>query len=126
MVQPAIQMLEEAHTGAAAAEAIDRGHLAHMTFGDGSLQREVLQLFDRQAVLLLARMREGDDAALATLAHTLNGSARGIGAWGVARAADASGRAAGGTPVERDIAMEELAAAVEEARAAIAELLKAP
>ena len=51
--------------------AIDRGHLARMTFGDRSLEREVLQLFDRQADLLLARMRDREPSSVATLAHTL-------------------------------------------------------
>ncbi len=122
MVQPAMKVFDE---GGAAAEAIDRSHLAHMTLGDHSLEREVLQLFDRQAGLLLDRMRDGDGRALAALAHTLKGSARGIGAWGVARAADASERAAAGSPVERDLAMENLSAAVAEARMAIAEMLRA-
>jgi len=122
MVQFAIKVPED---GQAGADAIDRDHLARMTLGDRSLQREILQLFDRQTGLLLDRMRDGDAVALAALAHTLSGSARGIGAWSVARAADASERAAGGSMVERDLAMEDLAAAVAEARVAVAELLKA-
>ena len=36
---------------------IDLVHLARMTLGDRSLEREVLQLFDRQSALLIARMR---------------------------------------------------------------------
>ena len=36
---------------------IDLVHLARMTLGERSLEREVLQLFDRQSTLLLARMR---------------------------------------------------------------------
>jgi len=122
MVQFAIKVPED---GQAGADAIDRDHLARMTLGDRSLQREILQLFDRQTVLLLDRMRDGDAVALAALAHTLSGSARGIGAWSVAQAAEASERAAGGSMVERDLAMEDLAAAVAEARVAVAELLKA-
>jgi len=122
MLQPAIKVPEDGQVGTA---AIDRDHLARMTFGDRSLQREILQLFDRQTGLLLDRMREGDAVALAALAHTLSGSARGIGAWGVAQAAEASERAAGGSVVERDLALEDLAAAVAEARLAVAELLKA-
>jgi hypothetical protein len=122
MVQPAIQAPDD---GQERVDAIDHEHFARMTFGDRSLQREILQLFDRQTGLLLERMRVGDAAALAALAHTLCGSARGIGAWAVAQAAEASGRAAGGTVVERDLAMEDLAAAVAEARLAVAELLKA-
>ena len=50
---------------AADAPIIDRAHLARMTFGDRSLERELLQLFDRQAMILLARMRDNEAAALA-------------------------------------------------------------
>jgi len=107
-----------------ASEAIDREHLARMTFGDESFARELLELFDRQAVNLLARMREGD-AGTAALAHTLKGSAGGIGAWGVARGAEACERAAGGSAAERGLALEKLALAVDEAHAAIAEILAA-
>ena len=51
--------------------AIDRRHLARMTLGDRSLEQEVLQLFDRQASLLIERMRlvdrAGDGAAIGAL-----------------------------------------------------------
>src|ERR1043166_3108980 len=68
---------------------IDLVPLARTTLGDRSLEREVLQLFDRQSSLLIARMRTAAPNGVATLAHTLKGSARGIGAWRVARAAEA-------------------------------------
>ncbi len=100
---------------------IDRGHLEQMTFGDRSLERELLELFDRQSALLIARMRGSDAEAVATLAHTLKGSARGIGAGAVARAAEAAEEAAGGADCLA--AVERLAAAIEDARALIAELL---
>jgi HPt (histidine-containing phosphotransfer) domain-containing protein len=103
--------------------AIDRSHLARMTFGDRSLEREVLQLFDRQAAMLIERMR-GNPAAIASLAHTLKGSAAGIGAGGVARSADAAELAASGPPSECSLAIDRLALAVDEARALIAELLR--
>jgi hypothetical protein len=70
-------------------EPIDRVHLFRMTLGDRHLQDEVLDLFDRQIALLVARMDMAPPAAVATLAHTLKGSARGIGAWGVVEAAEA-------------------------------------
>ena len=47
-----------------------------------------MQLFDRQTEMLLARMSAAEPAAAAALAHTLKGSARGIGAWNVASAAE--------------------------------------
>src|ERR1700676_5316081 len=68
---------------------IDLVHLARMTLGDRSLEREVLQLFDRQVTMLIARVREGSRGAVAALAHALKGSARGIGAGRVAGAAEA-------------------------------------
>ena len=105
------------------AAAIDRGQLARMTFGDRSLEREVLQLFDRQAELLLARMHSADPAAVATLAHTLKGSAASIGASGVELAAAAVEQAAG--TAERNIAIGRLAMAIEAACAEIAALLGA-
>jgi HPt (histidine-containing phosphotransfer) domain-containing protein len=106
-------------------ETIDIEHLARMTLGERSLEAEVLMLFDRQAALLLARMRDSAPTAMAAFAHTLKGSARGIGAWRVAAAADAvemlairadAGGVAG--------AVTRLSAAVAEAKAAIADRLQ--
>ena len=61
---------------------------------------------------------------VATLAHTLTGSARGIGAWRVARAAEAL-ELAGSADADLAGALDRLAAATDEARAVIAELLRA-
>jgi HPt (histidine-containing phosphotransfer) domain-containing protein len=108
----------------AVGEAIDRGHLKRMTFGDRSLEREVLQLFDRQAVMLIERIRASNPAAIASLAHTLKGSAAGIGAGSVARSADEAENAAGRSPAECSLAIDRLASAVDEARVLIAELLR--
>jgi hypothetical protein len=74
--------------------AIDLAHLARMTLGEKSLEAEVLGLFDRQAGILLERMRNAPPAAAGAFAHTLKGSAQGIGAWHVAEAAAAVERAA--------------------------------
>jgi HPt (histidine-containing phosphotransfer) domain-containing protein len=108
-------------------EAIDRQHLQRVTFGDRSLEHEVLQLFDRQAELLLGRMRDGGNGAgakIGALAHTLKGSAAGIGAGAVARAAEAAETAATGSAAEVGAAVDRLAQAIDEARALIAELLR--
>jgi hypothetical protein len=110
-------------TAGAADGTIDRAHLARMTFGDQGLQRELLALFDRQAAILIARMREADPASAGTLAHTLKGSALGIGAGGVARAAEAVEGAM--MPSERAAALDDLARAVSAAHRAIAEMLRA-
>lgn len=104
-------------------EPIDFTHLFCMTLGDHGLEREVLALFDRQAHMLIARMGEVDPSSVPALAHTIKGSARGIGAWPVARAAAAVEAA---SPAERASAVAALAAAAAEARAAITELLGRP
>jgi hypothetical protein len=107
----------------ASEQVIDVAHLARMTLGDRKLEREVLELFDRQAGLLLARMREVEAAGIASLAHTLVGSARGVGAWRVAAAAEAveAGIAATG----RSPGLGELTAAVADVRLAIGGVLRA-
>jgi HPt (histidine-containing phosphotransfer) domain-containing protein len=106
----------------AARPAIDMEHLSHMTLGERSLEIEVLRLFERQAELLLARMREVGPEGVATLAHTLSGSAKGVGAWRVAAAAEAA-ESAVKQREPLDPAMAGLAASVDEARRTIAGLL---
>ena len=103
------------------APAIDRAHLSRMTFGDASLERELLQLFDRQAELLLARMRASDAKSVGTLAHTLKGSALGIGAMPVAEAAERVEKMA--AMPGREDAIEGLATAINNARKIIAGML---
>lgn len=100
---------------------IDAGHLARMTLGDLRLEREVLELFVRQTAIMLDRIVGATPALAAAVAHTLKGSARGIGAWRVARAAEQLEQAAGpaGSPDDIDEAITELKAASLEASAAI-------
>jgi HPt (histidine-containing phosphotransfer) domain-containing protein len=122
MTTPAVSISDFATDGAGS--AIDRGHLSRMTFGDRSLEREVLNLFDRQAAILIERMRGGGPSAVATLAHTLKGSAAGIGASRVAQTASAAEMAAGRSAAECSQAIDRLAQAVDEARVLIAQLLR--
>lgn len=103
--------------------AIDRDHLAQMTLGDPGLAREVLELFDRQSDILVDRMRGGPASAVPPLAHTLKGSARGIGAWEVARCAELV-ELADGTRAEFDAALAQLASAVSAARASIRDIIE--
>jgi HPt (histidine-containing phosphotransfer) domain-containing protein len=124
MAQLAIKTRDQAPADAPETTAIDRGHLAHMTFGDRSLERELLELFDRQAAMLLERMCAGGAVPIAPLAHTLKGSAASIGAGRVARAAQAAELAAAAGMAECSLAIDRLALAVDEARALIAELLR--
>ncbi|MFM2423048.1 MAG: hypothetical protein RL291_1578 [Pseudomonadota bacterium] len=70
---------------------VDRNFLKRFTLGNRHLEREVLCLFATQAPTYLAQLvaaqtaKEWHDAA-----HTLKGSARSVGAWRVARAAESA------------------------------------
>ena len=81
---------------------IDEPHLERMTLGDRRLEREVLELFVRQTTILLTRSAGAEPPTAAAAAHTLKGSARGIGAWRVARAAELLEQAAGGAVTVKD------------------------
>jgi HPt (histidine-containing phosphotransfer) domain-containing protein len=106
------------------AQPIDRSHLARMTLGERSLEREIVALFDRQAGMLVARMGGEPRKVVGALAHTLGGSARGIGAWQVADAAEELERlAASPAEVTLEDAIHRVAAAVAEARAMITQIL---
>jgi HPt (histidine-containing phosphotransfer) domain-containing protein len=119
----AVQQNVEAPVPAQAQRAapIDRVHLARMTLGERSLECEVLALFVRQADMLLRRMGRSEPDVVAAAAHTLNGSARGIGAWRVAGAAERVERA---SRAGLDTALAELGVAIDEAKTVIAELLR--
>ncbi|MFE1602144.1 Hpt domain-containing protein [Methylobacterium sp. ID0610] len=64
------------------APLLDRAHLARETFGDADLAREVLDLFRAQCERLGPALAEAARPAAerADLAHTLKGSAAGVGA----------------------------------------------
>ncbi len=100
---------------------IDASHLERMTLGDRRLEREVLELFVRQTTILLTRIAGAEPPVAAAAAHTLKGSARGIGAWRVARAAEQLEQAAcsAGATGEFEESIAELEAASLEASVAI-------
>jgi HPt (histidine-containing phosphotransfer) domain-containing protein len=102
---------------------LDLAHLARQTFSDRALEREVLALFEQQVDMLLARMAADEPRMVGALAHTLAGSAAGIGAWRVAEAATALERAAvvPGTGALAAL-IDHLAAAVAEVHAAIRDM----
>jgi HPt (histidine-containing phosphotransfer) domain-containing protein len=107
-------------------QIIDDDHLRRMTLGDRRLEREVLQIFVRQTLLMLERIAGGEPVPAAAAAHTLMGSARGIGAWRLARAAERLERASEqGSEEKLSEAMAELKAASLEASAAIGARLAA-
>jgi HPt (histidine-containing phosphotransfer) domain-containing protein len=66
---------------------INMEHLQRMTLGDASLEHEVLAMFSAQAVRFIGTLATLPADASA-LAHTLKGSARTIGAFQVADAAE--------------------------------------
>ena len=104
---------------------IDLSHLSRMTLGDPVLEREVLRLFKRQAVMLIERMDQEQPSRVAAAAHTLKGSATGIGAWSVARAASAVETAAmSGDKSAVAGGLTGLTAAVRDARSDIAAILR--
>lgn len=109
----------EQRADTAFASAIDVGHLNRQTMGDRSLEREVLELFRRQARILLFRFDAlTNPAERADVAHTLKGSARGVGASRVAFAAEELERAAvAGESTGK--ALAELAESVAEVTSAI-------
>ena len=116
----AVARLVDSSACSTAEEAIDVAHLARMTMGERSLEREVLALFGRQADMLLPRIRQGAPAVAAASVHTLKGSAAGIGAFKVARAAEAVEQA---KDLAATAAIDTLAALLEEAKTEIARLL---
>ena len=102
---------------------IDTAHLTRMTLGDAALQREVLTLFVRQSADLVARMT-GFPADMAAIAHTLKGSARGIGAFSAASSAERLERST--DPRAARAALSELKDAISGTVRAIDDLLATP
>lgn len=109
----------------AACRPIDLVHLAKQTFGERDLEAELLRLFDRQSAQILARLGDAgmsDGRWRADLAHTLKGSAKAVGAFDVAAAAEVY---EGAARADRDLAtpLGRLSTAVAAAHGAIGELL---
>ena len=116
-------MTEVASPALVPGQPVDREHLFRMTLGDHGLEGEVLRLFDRQTQMLLARMATAQLSCIKALAHTLDGSARGVGAWRVSQAAQDVERAvADGIDLTPSIAA--LKSAADEALLVIADLLR--
>jgi HPt (histidine-containing phosphotransfer) domain-containing protein len=103
---------------------IDLVHLSHMTLGDRSLERDVLILFERQISLLIDRIETGTAPVAAAAAHTLKGSAKGIGAFALARAAgEVEDAATRGDATGREQGTHQLRTAIRDAKAEIAGLV---
>ncbi len=106
---------------------LDLVHLARQTFGDHALEMELLTLFERQAAQLSGRLAEqrlaGDAGAGADLAHLLKGSARSVGAFAVAAAAEAYEMALRKGDAGEAALCDRLLVEIARVRAAIRELL---
>ena len=70
------------------ARPIDLVHLARQTLGDRNLEAEILNLFVQQLVTARERIASVGAEERRGLAHGLKGSARGVGAFGIADLAD--------------------------------------
>jgi len=117
-----------AASGAGTEPVIDLVHLARQTDSDPALERELLDMFDRQSGRIVQQLRDaraGGAGSGGDLAHTLKGSALSMGAARVARTAHLyeAACAAGLRGGALSATLEPLAEAVAEARATIASLL---
>lgn len=104
---------------ASADNPVDLVHLSRQSLGDRSLENEILRLFHSQSTLYLDRLanaKTADERRFA--AHTVVGSARGIGAWKVAETAKLVEQAS-----SKKCDISDLRAAVEDANSYIESLL---
>jgi HPt (histidine-containing phosphotransfer) domain-containing protein len=109
----------------ACSRPVDLVHLSRYTLGDRALEREVLELFCTQSAIYVDRLRAASsDQEWRDAAHSLKGSARAIGAWRAAAAAEgAEALAADSSAQVRMPQLREIDASLDEARAYIAALL---
>src|SRR5690606_8346178 len=88
--------------------------------GDAALEVEVFALFREQTEMWLRLLTvEADTEDWKSAAHTLKGSARGIGAFPLAECCEAAERAADGSPAARAVAAQDIRDAVKLALDAI-------
>ena len=101
--------------------ALDVDHLSRQTLGNPALEREVLAIFRRQARQMLFQLEAlTDPKNRLEIAHALNSSAKGIGAWRVAEAAERlermarDGRPSGAAVAELAESVSEVLGRIEE------------
>lgn len=103
---------------------IDFDRLTRLSGGDQKTMREVLQVFNLQADLLLARMASEEPRAAAARGHTLAVCAHSVGAWKVEACATRFEQIAlESGPIALNPIMRRLAAIVTEAQGAIGSFL---
>jgi HPt (histidine-containing phosphotransfer) domain-containing protein len=82
---------------------VDQAHLNRMTGGDAALAAEVLGLFREQCDLWMRLLEPTTDTLdWGNAAHTIKGSARGIGAWALGDVCGGAEEAARGGDLTRD------------------------
>nr|WP_321456377.1 Hpt domain-containing protein [uncultured Cohaesibacter sp.] len=79
--------------------SLDLAHLSQQTMGDLDLQRQVLSIFVEQMKLKIPQLAPQMEG-LGELAHSIKGSAKGIGAWQVAKAAEEVEKSSGDPSAE--------------------------
>ncbi len=94
--------------------AIDFEHLRTYTGGDTAVEHEILGVFIQQADIWVRMLQSsGDNKAWVDAAHSLKGSARGVGAWRVAEICEPAEQLADESTVEeRDTAIDALKTAI--------------
>jgi HPt (histidine-containing phosphotransfer) domain-containing protein len=103
---------------------VDLAHLSRYTQGDRALEREVLELFSAQSVVYLERLRGAPSGKeWKEAAHSLKGSARAIGAWRTAAAAECAEALPAGDGAHA-AALRDIEASLDEAKAYIRSLPK--
>ena len=129
MLMDSAALLEEEIRPIAGAQApiIDLVHLSRQTLGDGALENELLRLFVVQAKQYAAWLEEpfapGDALKRADLTHRLKGSARAIGAFPLAEAADAYEKALRAGAKDTESEARRLIEALDDAKRAAMQLL---
>jgi HPt (histidine-containing phosphotransfer) domain-containing protein len=105
---------------------VDLVHLSRFTLGERELEREVLELFCTQSLIYLERLNEAQsDKDWKDAAHSLKGSARAIGAWRTAEAAERAEALSGeALASSRALSIREVESSLSEAKTYIGSLLK--
>jgi HPt (histidine-containing phosphotransfer) domain-containing protein len=99
MANPAWSVRPAAPDGETRSAPVDLVELARRTFGDTTLEREVLGMFAAQARIHVQAILQSRDAETRRrAAHTLKGAARAIGAGELARCAERAERIAWDEP----------------------------
>ncbi len=101
--------------------ALDVDHLRRFTGGDHGLEQEIFDLFLKNGERYLQSISQSNSAdARRIAAHSLKGSARGIGAMQVEMAAERMEELAGAAEVERNRPFAELQRTFMQVREALA------